>query len=182
MKVEEYLKKAYRSIYLNDFEQAIYWFEQALLMEPDHADIHYRFSITCARSNRLEKAITHARLASALASSHEEYKIHYDRLQSKELTLMAKKLVQEHSRHDGKQADLNVIQSAVRLLKRAAVLDPLSVDTQVWLALAFIELRQFKSALKAVREASTLPQDDSIAKQLLELEQLINKYMDQSLS
>ncbi|MOA45389.1 hypothetical protein D3C78_1677830 [compost metagenome] len=62
------------------------------------------------------------------------------------------------------------------------MLDPLSVDTQVWLALAFIELRQFKSALKAVKEASSLPQDDSIAKQLLELEQLINKYMDQSLS
>lgn len=183
MKVEEYLKKAYRSIYLNDFEAAIHWFEQALLIEPDHADIHYRFSITCARSNRLEKAITHARLASALASSHEEYKIHYDRLQSKELTLMARKLIQEHSKYNGNKTDHNaVIQSAIRLLQRAAVLDPLSVDTQVWLALAFIELRQFKSALKAVKEASSLPQDDSIAKQLLELEQLINKYMDQSLS
>lgn len=178
MKVEEYLKKAYRSIYLNDFEGAIHWFEQALLIEPDHADIHYRFSITCARSNRLEKAITHARLASALASSHEEYRIHYDRLQSKELTLMAKKLVQEHSKQEGKEANHNVIQSAIRLLQRAAVLDPLAVDTQVWLALAFVELKQFNSALRAIREASSLPQDDGIAKQLLELKQFINKHMD----
>ncbi|MNO54846.1 Tetratricopeptide repeat protein [compost metagenome] len=180
MKAEEYLKKAYRSIYENDFEQALQWFEQALVLEPDNGDIHYRYSITCARSNRLEKAITHARLASALASSHEEYKIHYDRLQSKELTLMAKKLVEEHSESEGIKADLNAIQSAARLLKRAALLDPLSVETQVWLALAYIELGRYEDALISVGEASTLPQDDSIAKQLLELKQRITKYLDQS--
>ncbi|MNW51033.1 Tetratricopeptide repeat protein [compost metagenome] len=180
MKAEEYLRKAYRSIYENDFEQALQWFEHALVAEPDNGDIHYRYSITCARSNRLEKAITHARLASALAPSHEEYKIHYDRLQSKELTLMAKKLVEDNSGNDDRKADLSAIQSAVRLLKRASLLDPLSVETQVWLALAYIEQRKFKYALTAVREAAALPQDDGVAKELLELERRIIKYMDQS--
>lgn len=91
MKAEEFLYKAYRSIYENDFEQAQHWFEQALAAEPDHADIHYRYSITCARSNRLDKALMHARLAAALAPDQEEYRLHYDRLQSMELTHMAKK-------------------------------------------------------------------------------------------
>ncbi|MNC75809.1 hypothetical protein D3C75_1274070 [compost metagenome] len=93
---------------------------------------------------------------------------------------MAKKLVEEHSANDDVKADLNAIQSAERLLKRAALLDPLSVETQVWLALAYIELGRYEDALRSVGEASTLPQDDSIAKQLLELKQRITKYMDQT--
>ncbi|MNH36084.1 hypothetical protein D3C79_968410 [compost metagenome] len=93
---------------------------------------------------------------------------------------MAKKLVEEHSESDDAKADLNAIQSAERLLTRAALLDPLSIEAQVWLALAYIELGRYHDALSSVREASTLPQDDSIAKQLLELKQRITKYLDQS--
>lgn len=54
MKAEDYLQRAYRSIYENDFAQAMHWFERALDVQPDHADIHYRYSITCARSGQLE--------------------------------------------------------------------------------------------------------------------------------
>ncbi|RCX23293.1 tetratricopeptide repeat protein [Fontibacillus phaseoli] len=176
MKAEDYLKKAYRSIYENDFEQAIQWFEQALTLEPDNGDIHYRCSITCARSNRLEKAMAHARLAAAIAPLQEEYKLHFDRLQSKELTNMAKRLLEG----DSAESSVNkskIAEPASRLLVRAVQLDPLSVEAQVWLAIAYAELEQYESALQAVREAAVLPQDEGVAKQLLELEQKIRKYM-----
>lgn len=174
MKAEDYLKKAYRSIYNNDFEGAISWFEQALAIEPDHADIHYRCSITCARSNRLDKAIAHARLAVALMPAQEEYKLHFDRMQAKELTQLAKKRL-DSSADSSSQASNS--SSAVSLLKRAVQLDPLSVDTQVWLAIAYAETGQYASALKALRNASSLPQDEAIAAQLRELEHRIRKTM-----
>lgn len=177
MKSEEYLKKAYRSIYENDFEQAIQWFEQALALEPDNGDIHYRCSITCARSNRLEKALVHARLAAALAPLQEEYMLHFDRLQSKELTLMAKRLLEGES--GGSSVNkAGAAEPASRLLERAVELDPLSVDAQIWLAIAYTELEQYESALNAAQEAASLPQDDGIAKHLQELEQRIREYME----
>ncbi|WP_055107793.1 tetratricopeptide repeat protein [Paenibacillus ihumii] len=179
MQVEQCLKKAYRSIFDNDFEGAIHWFEQALSEGPDHADIHYRLSITCARSDRLEKAIHHARLAATLEPAHKEYKSHYDRLQSKELTVMAKKqLEQSHSQaRRGRLAE-----SAVHLLERAVHLDPLSVIAQLWLAIAYGELQQYALALQAVQEASQLPQDEAITKQLLTLEQRFKSKIKQSSS
>lgn len=174
MKAEDYLKKAYRSIYNNDFEGAISWFEQALAIEPDHADIHYRCSITCARSNRLDKAIAHARLAVALMPAQEEYKLHFDRMQAKELTQLAKKRLDSSANSSSQESSSS---SAVSLLKRAVQLDPLSVDTQVWLAIAYAETGQYASALKALRNASSLPQDEAIASQLRELEHRIRKTM-----
>lgn len=174
MKAEEFLYKAYRSIYENDFEQAQHWFEQALAAAPDHADIHYRYSITCARSNRLDKALMHARLAAALAPDQEEYRLHYDRLQSMELTHMAKK--QEGYQGGGK----NAAEPASRMLKRAVELDPLSADAQVWLAIAYGELGRYEQALHAVREASVLPVNAGIAKELQELEQRFKSKIKQS--
>lgn len=174
MKAEQFLQKAYRSIYENDFEQAQYWFEQALAVQPDHADMHYRYSITCARSGRLDKALMHARLASALEPEQDEYKIHYDRMQSKELTNMAKKLLEDDGAFTGHT------ETASRLLRRAAELDPLSVEAQVWLAIAYGELEQYELALQAIREASALPLDQSMALQLQELEQRFKLNIDHS--
>lgn len=175
MKAEDYLQKAYRSIYENDFEQAQRWFEQALVTQPDHADMHYRYSITCVRSSRLDKALMHARLASALAPVQKEYKLHYDRLQSMKLTQMAKRQL------EGANGKLKAAaESASRMLKRAVQLDPLSVDAQVWLAVAYGELEWFDVALQAVREASALPLDDTVAKQLKELEQRFKSKINQS--
>ncbi|MFD3258881.1 tetratricopeptide repeat protein [Paenibacillus lentus] len=177
MQVEQNLKKAYRSIFDNDFEGAIHWFEQALAEGPDNADIHYRLSITCARSDRLEKAIHHARLAATIEPAHMEYKSHYDRLQSKELTVMAKKqLEQSGARHGA------LIKSAVTLLERAVHLDPLSVIAQLWLAIAYGELQQYSLALQAIQEASQLPQDEAITKQLQKLEQRFKSKINQSSS
>ncbi|MEF2964325.1 tetratricopeptide repeat protein [Paenibacillus sp. M1] len=164
-------------MYENDFEQAIQHFEEALAIEPDNADVHYRCSITCARSNRLDRALAHARLATALAPLQEEYKLHFDRMQSKELTVMAKRLLEGDTAGSSVNKE-GVVVPALRLLERAAQLDPLSVDSRVWLAIAYAELEQYELALNAVQEASALPQDDVIAKQLAELEQRIRKYMD----
>lgn len=166
MKAREYLEKAYYSIYENDFEGAIHWFECALAVEPDNADIHYRYSITCARSNRLDKAITHARLSSDLMPQHEEYLIHFNRLQSKKLTNTAKKQLEKIH---GEKEEVN--ESLIQMLEEAIELDPLSVEAQVWLAITYAELEEYTLALDAVQAASALPQDEIIARQLLELEQ-----------
>ena len=60
MKPESYIQKAYRCILQNDFEEALRWFEQAIIANPGDAEVHYRCSITYGRSNKLEMAITHA--------------------------------------------------------------------------------------------------------------------------
>lgn len=177
MKAELYLSKAYRSIYENDFEQALYWFEQALGVEPDNADIHYRHSITSARSNLLDKALAHARLAAKLAPDHKEYMLHFDRLRAKELTVMARTHL-ENSVED------RVFRSerAVSLLVRAGELDPLSVEVQIWLAIAYGEMAQYEAALRTLREAYALPQDEGIARQLTELEQQLENRLNKSSS
>lgn len=177
MKAEEYLQKAYRSIYENDFEQAMHWFEQALISNPDHSEIHYRYSITCARSNRLDKAVTHARLATILAPGHEEYVLHFNRLQSIELTSMAKK----HLESLDQEAEANA-EPAARLLERASVLDPLSVETQVLLAICYGEMKDYERAIQAIQEASMLPLDASVARELQELKQRMKNLIDQSSS
>lgn len=175
MKAEDYLQRAYRSIYENDFAQALYWFEQALDVQPDHADIHYRYSITCARSGQLDKALQHARLAVALEPVQDEYKLHYDRLQSMELTQMAKRLVETAG---GKRK--TAAEPASRMLKRAVELDPLSLDAQVWLAITYGEMEHYELALQAVRDASALPLDAGAASQLKEMEQRLKQQIKQS--
>jgi len=177
MKVKQYLSEAYRSIYENDFEQALYWFEQALCIEPDNADIHYRHSITSARSNYLDKALAHARLATTLAPDHKEYMLHFDRLRAKELLRLAR-------RHLEGAADdtINRSERAVRLLARAGELDPLSVEVQAWLAIAYGEMGRYDAALSALREANTLPQDEVVTRQLTELEQIFENKLNQSSS
>lgn len=175
MKAEDYLQRAYRSIYENDFAQALSWFERALVVQPDHADIHYRYSITCARSGQLDKALQHARLAAALEPAQDEYKLHYDRLQSMELTQMARRQLEKAGNKRKSAAE-----PAARILKRAVELDPLSLDAQVWLAITYGELECYELALQAVRDASALPLDAGAAGQLKEMEQRLMHQIKQS--
>ena len=177
MKAKQCLNEAYRSIYENDFEQALYWFEQALSVEPDNADIHYRYSITSARSNCLDKALAHARLAATLAPDHAEYMLHFDRLRAKELLGIARRHL------EGKTEDkMNRSERAVRLLERAGELDPVSVDVQAWLAIAYGEMGRYDTALSALREAYALPQDEVVTRQLTELERQLENKLNQSSS
>ncbi|MMZ68108.1 hypothetical protein D1872_307580 [compost metagenome] len=89
---------------------------------------------------------------------------------------MAKRLLEGESAGSAVGAG-STSKPAASLLERAVRLDPLSVDAQVWLAIAYTELEQYDRALSAVQEASVLPQDVGIAKQLQELEQRIRKHM-----
>ncbi|PYI54892.1 tetratricopeptide repeat protein [Paenibacillus flagellatus] len=140
------IKKAYASILDSDFERAIDWFEQAVQLDPDNADYHYKLSITYARSNRLGKAIEHARRALRLRPDDETYRFHVD-------TLESKRLVQEAEKHlDGtERAHLSVA-----LLKDAIALDPLSSEAYLLLAAAYGELREYGPAVQAAKEALKL--------------------------
>ncbi|MDF2963523.1 MAG: hypothetical protein K0S39_5258, partial [Paenibacillus sp.] len=92
---EEQIKKAYESILKHDFEQAVEWFEQAIAIAPDNAAFHYKLSITYARSNKLSKAIEHAKEAVRLEQSEEHYQFHLQHLQAKELIQQAEKYFEE---------------------------------------------------------------------------------------
>lgn len=173
MKADEFLKKAYRCILDNDFEQAIGWFEQAISVEPDRADIRYRCSITYARNGRLELAIRNAEEAIRLAPGEQTYILQHQRLQAREMTQNAVKILQFREDSDYKAAS-----EAVRLLEEAAKLDPLSAQTQVWLAVAYGELKDYRKALVCVWEASALMQDDPVSEHLKKLEQRFKTYID----
>ncbi|WP_223066651.1 tetratricopeptide repeat protein [Paenibacillus caui] len=175
MKADDYLNKAYKCIFDNDFEQAIDWFEKAISVEPRRADIRYRCSITYARSNRLEQAIQNVREAIRLDPEEQAYRLHYQRLQARELTRKAVNKLQFRQDDDYGEA-----KEAVGLLEEAAKLDPLSAQIQIWLALGYGELKNYRKALTAIWEASALMQDDTVSEHLKKLEQRFKTYIDHS--
>ena len=175
MDADHLLKKAYRCILDNDFEQAIHWFEQAIIAEPERADIRYRCSITYARSEKLPLAVQYIQEAMRLDPGEQTYRLHYQRLKAKQLTEEAVKKLQFRQDHDVVEAT-----KAVDLLEKAVKLDPLSAQTQVWLAVAYGELKNYQRALSAIWEASALMQDDLVAEHLNKLEQRFKTYIDES--
>ncbi|GGA23244.1 tetratricopeptide repeat protein [Paenibacillus physcomitrellae] len=175
MKADDLLRKAYKCILDNDFEGAIGWFEQAMIIEPDRADIRYRCSITYARSDKLDQAIRNVKEAIRLDPEEPSYNLHYQRLQAKELTRLAVRKLQFRQDDDfGEAAE------AAKLLEKAAKLDPLSAEAQVWLALSYGETKDYHKALKAIWEASALMQDDAVSEHLKKLEQRFKTYIDHS--
>ncbi|WP_138492939.1 tetratricopeptide repeat protein [Paenibacillus pinistramenti] len=173
MKADDLLNKAYRCILDNDFEGAISWFEQAIAIEPERADIRYRCSITYARSDKLDQAISKAEEAIRLDPDEASYKLHFQRLQAKDLMRQAVRKLQFRQDNDfGEAAEAAV------LLEQAARLDPLSAEAQVWLALSYGELKDYRKALNAIWEASALMQDDTVSAHLKKLEQRFKTYID----
>ncbi|CAH1217254.1 MULTISPECIES: tetratricopeptide repeat protein [Paenibacillus] len=163
MKPEDYLQRAYRCILQNDFEQAIRWFETAILAYPGHAELYYRCSITQARSQHLSSALEYARKAVDLSGGTEEYLLHLHTLEAKQRTNQAKALLEQG---DGKSPEHCV--QAVALLSEAIRLDSLQLEAHVLLALAYIELNEFKRALSTVREALALDPQNVQLQQLLQ--------------
>lgn len=166
---ERQIQKAYESILGHDFEQAIEWFEQAVALEPDNADYHYRLSITYARSNKLPQALEHARIAVKLDQASETYRYHL-------LHLLARELVQQaepfFDREKGR------LYMAVSLLKRAVELDPLCVEAFLLLALAYAGLDDYTFAVQAVKEVLKLQPEHELAKQLLQdYVKKLNRYL-----
>lgn len=175
-KTLDYLAEAYRSILENDFEQTIHWFDKALELSPQDADIHYRCSVTCTRSSRLEKAIHHARAALDLEPDTEEYHLHYERLLAMDLTRKALKVLEHGSRTESS------VRAAVIDLEQAVKLDPLSSKAYIGLAVAYSELKEYTFAINSIREAIHLLEGDSSIHELRLWEQRIETYIDQSSS
>lgn len=167
MKPEDYMQQAYRCILQNDFEQAIRWFEAAIHAHPEHAELYYRCSITHARSKHLLPALEYARKAVELSEGAEEYVLHLQTLEAKQLTVRAKLLLEQAGTESCKP-----YVEASKLLNEAVRLDPLSVEAHVMLALAYSDLNEYESALQVLQDAILLdPQNGQLSQMLQQTKQ-----------
>ncbi|WP_248925459.1 tetratricopeptide repeat protein [Paenibacillus hamazuiensis] len=163
------IQKAYESILAGDFEKAIEWFERAIELEPGNANYHYKLSITCARSNKLAKALEHADMARRLEPEDEYYRSHFQNLQAKELLQKAEKYFSQ----PGGQ-----IYMAIAMLKQAVALDPLALEAFLLLALAYARTEDYGPAIQAVKEALKLdPQHQGAGQLLSEFESKFQLYI-----
>jgi len=154
------IQQAYASILDNDFEQAIRSFEQAIELEPDNPEYHYKLSITYARSGKLSSALRHAQLACDLEPAHETYRYQLLHLQAMELVRKAEKLADAGGKRRLKQA--------VRLLQEAILKDPLSLEAYLLLSAVFAELGHFRRAAESAQEALKLNPQHEAAMQHIE--------------
>lgn len=155
MNGDAYIKKAYQAILRSDFENAVLWFEKAIRAEPDNAAFHYKLSITCARSNRLAKALEHARTANRLSPDELSYELHLRRLEARERIHQAESAFSQESVQ---------LYMAVALLKEAIRLDPLSADAYLLLGIAHAAQEDYPEAIGAMKEVLKLnPHHDGAA-------------------
>lgn len=173
MKQDNYIQKAYHSILQNDFEEALRWFEAAILANPGDAEVHYRCSITYGRSGRLEQAIRHAKEAVNLHSDKQEYHLHLQHLEALELVQKARKMV------EGKTgADPIELYQAIGLLKLAIIKDPLYSEAYVWLALVYSEMNEHPLAIATLKEVIGLyPQESGLQHLMEELKKRLKLYV-----
>ncbi|MCJ8011057.1 tetratricopeptide repeat protein [Paenibacillus sp. KQZ6P-2] len=173
MKSEQFVRNAYYCILQNDFEGALQWFEAAVLEDPESAEIHYRCSVTYARSNRLEKALEHAHKACALAPDKSEYLLNLQHLQSMKLVQDVKKIIDS-----GNAVPASELYQAVSMLKEAVRLDPLYGEAYIWLALTYSQLNEHALAISSLKEAIALqPQDHGLHDMLDQLKHRLSTYL-----
>jgi tetratricopeptide (TPR) repeat protein len=166
---EEQIKKAYEAILMHDFEQAVEWFGQAIAINPNNAVFHYKLSITCARSNKLSKAIEHAKKAVMLEGAEVQFRLHLQHLQAKELIQQAEGYFTESEEQ---------LWCAVDLLKQAIRLDSLCLEAYLLLGHSYSLLKQYNEAIEAIRECLTLdPQHEIGQRLLLEYQQRLREHM-----
>lgn len=154
---ESCIRKAYEYIFHNDFEGAIYWFEQAIAAEPDNAGYYHKCAVSCARSGKWSKAKVYADVAEKLEPDNEEYRFHSQVIQSRLLLAEARSLIGE------KPQDLKEV---AELLRYAAALDPLSFDAYYTLAMVCASDGLLDEAMEHAREALRLDSGHSAARRL----------------
>lgn len=178
MKAEDYVQQAYHCILQNDFMEAIRLFEEAIILNPDDAEIHYKCSITYARNNRIDRGIEHAERALELAPEKVIYQYYLQHLK-------AMQLVRESKKQMDQMSSLSVVNlyQVVFLLKEAIQLDPLNGEAYVWLALTYSELNEHAAAISTLKEGLFLiPEDQGMDKLLEQLKKRFRKYINDSLT
>ncbi|WP_454191800.1 tetratricopeptide repeat protein [Paenibacillus sp. Marseille-Q7038] len=172
MNADDYIQEAYKAIFHNDFERAVYWFETAIAEEPNNPEIHYRCSITYARNGKLDQAFVHANKAAEMAPGHIEYLIHINRLQSKKLTAMSRVLIESGNADPKKNYE-----KALEQLKQAITLDPLYTEAYVWLAVAYAEMNDYILAIAVLKEAIAMePQNEQLTDLLYDFNKRMRIY------
>lgn len=173
MKSEQFVQKAYHCILQNDFEEALHWFEAAVMENPEDAEIHYRCSVTYARSNRLDKAMEHAEKASLLAPDKPEYTLYLQHLQAMRIVQDTKKTL------DAAAVALpSDLYETVSILKEAVRLDPLYGEAYIWLALAYSQLNEHTLAISTLKEVIALhPHDHGLEDMLEQLKIRLSSYL-----
>lgn len=154
---ESCIKKAYEYIFNSDFEQAIYWFEQAIEADPENAFYYHICAVSCARSGKWLKAKQLAETAVELDTEHAEYKYHLQTIEAKLLLSEADFLLAKIP------PKLN---EAAELLEQASALDPLCFEAYYTLGVLYASRGQYDKATENAREAMRLDPSHSAVRTL----------------
>ncbi|MFD1955705.1 tetratricopeptide repeat protein [Paenibacillus thailandensis] len=154
---ESCIKKAYNYIWNADFEQAIYWFEQAIAAEPENASYYHKCAISCARSGKWQRAGECARQAVLLEPGNPEYEYYLQIVEAQLLVLEADRLLDQQPSKP---------EEAIPLLEQAARQDPLNFEAHYKLALSYRELGRLHDAVSCAREAVRLDHNHFAARRL----------------
>ncbi|GKU79514.1 tetratricopeptide repeat protein [Paenibacillus sp. L3-i20] len=154
---ESCIRKAYEFIFNNDFEGAIFWFEQAIATEPNNASYYHKCAVSCARSGKWSKAKVYGDVAEMLEPDNEEYRYHSGLIQARLLLVEANGLINE--------ASPNLLQAA-ELLRQAIILDPICFDAFYTLAIVCSTVGFLDEAIEHAREALRLDPQHSAARRL----------------
>jgi tetratricopeptide (TPR) repeat protein len=155
---ETCLRQAYEAIFQGDFESAIFWFQQAIAIEPQNAAYHYKGSITCARSGKLILAMNYALKAVELNPEDSAYQLNLRMIMARQKILDARSLL---------SLPAPDIEKSVVLLKEAAQFDPLSAEARLLLGIAYRMQKEYRLALDSLRDALQLEPQNEETKRLL---------------
>ena len=154
---ESCIKKAYEFIFQSDFEQAIYWFEQAIAVDPHNAAYYHKCSVSCARSGKWTKAKIYAEEAEKLDPANDEFRYHSQVVRAQLLLVEANGLLMEKPPR---------LEDAVDLLQQAVSLDPLSFDACYTIGIVYATMGRLDEATHHAREALRLNPGHSAARRL----------------
>lgn len=155
---ETFIRQAYEAIYHGDFESAITLFGRAIETEPDNAAYLYSGSITCARSGKLSLAMSYAQRAVELHPGESAYQLNVRMIMSRMKVAEVRHLLSQTSPD---------VDKCLELLKEAAQLDPLSVESRLLLGILYRLQRNYKLALESLRDTLLLEPQHEEAKRLL---------------